>query len=876
MSPSARGPTLLHYKIVGKLGEGGMGVVYKALDTHLDRHVAIKVLPATKVATPERRARFVAEAKAASALQHPNIITIHDISSEDGRDFIVMEYVSGRTLAELIRRRGLRLRDAIGYAVQIADALARAHSAGIIHRDIKPSNLMVDQHGHVKVLDFGLAKLNELTTSPDDATRTLQTLTAEGTILGTAAYMSPEQAEGRALDARSDIFSFGVTLYEMLTGRQPFRGDSQARTLTAVLHSDPAPLGEGVPLEVQRLILRCLRKDPARRWQTMADLKVALEEIRDYPESGRLPAAQQLRRRGWRWKGIITAITVVIAAVSGAVWYSGQPSTSPEVYSSVPITSYTGQQISPTFSPDGRQIAFTWCRNGGCAVYVKQIGVEEPYRVSAAPDNASLPQWSPDGSYIAFQRLTGESEPRLYYVVVPQRGGAERPVADFPRPQPIGNVRSSRSITWSGDSKTLIVEGADAPEQHSSLFEVAFAGGIRGRVLQASLGNAVVEPALSPDARWLAYRRVQSVWHSDVYIVRMQDGKPSGLPVRLTSGPQPSATPVWLSDGSELLFASARQLWRISVNGGTQPIPVHLPGEASASFAMSRQGQLVYSRATPAEADIYRITRTPAGAWVPGGQFISSTWPDTEPRFSPDGSRIALSSSRSGSSQIWVFNRDGSNPISLTPEGPLNAGHPRWSPDGRMIAFYATLGDNVEVFVVDVRGGAPRRLTNNPGRDVNPEWSCDANFVYYMSQHGISAGDTFRIPVSGGSPAPVNLREVAFETPDCKYLVNAAGWPDRYRLLARPLSGGQFKVIAPGMHPTAGFSVFSEGVYYVGASETDGKFPIIFRSRNGLVREIAKIESPFWGFTVSPDQKTILYVSGRAGDTNLHLVEDFE
>src|SRR5262245_41032586 len=225
------GKTIAHYQILEKLGEGGMGVVYKARDTHLDRLVALKVLPPDKVADPERKRRFMQEAKAASALKHPNIITIHDIASENGIDFIVMEYVQGKTLDAMVPRKGLRLNDTLKLSIQMADALAKAHSAGIIHRDLKPTNVMVTDDGLVKVLDFGLAKLTEVSDSGDD--RTLQSHTDEGTIVGTVSYMSPEQAEGKKVDARSDVFSFGSVLYEMATGQQAFHGDSKMSTLAA-------------------------------------------------------------------------------------------------------------------------------------------------------------------------------------------------------------------------------------------------------------------------------------------------------------------------------------------------------------------------------------------------------------------------------------------------------------------------------------------------------------------------------------------------------------------------------------------------------------------------------------------------------------------
>src|SRR5437870_457758 len=292
------GQSLGHYRIEAKLGEGGMGVVYRAFDTHLDRPVAIKILRADATSSPERKRRFVQEAKAASALNHPNIVHIYDISSSDGMDFIAMEFVAGKTLDQLIGKSGMPLKDTLKYSIQIADALARAHAAGIVHRDLKPANIIVAEDCHVKLLDFGLAKLTETAADSDSDTAMMTAQaspqTEEGTIVGTVAYMSPEQAEGRKIDARSDIFTFGSVLYEMVTGRRPFEGASRISTLSAILHKEPQPLGElapNLPAELEKIVSRCLRKDPDRRPQHVGDIKLALEELRDDSESGKLSSA---------------------------------------------------------------------------------------------------------------------------------------------------------------------------------------------------------------------------------------------------------------------------------------------------------------------------------------------------------------------------------------------------------------------------------------------------------------------------------------------------------------------------------------------------------------------------------------------------------
>src|SRR6266480_1518030 len=319
------GRTISHYEILEKVGEGGMGVVYKALDGRLDRLVALKVLPPQKVADSDRKRRFVQEAKAASALNHPNIITIYDIGSADGIDFIAMEFVAGKTLDRCIPRHGWRLDEALKYSVQIADALVAAHKAGIVHRDLKPGNVMVTEHGLVKVLDFGLAKLTESTAPADEATtRTLKPTTEEGAIVGTVSYMSPGQAEGKKVDARSDIFSFGALLYEMVTGRRAFQGDSKISTLSAILREEPksaSQIVEGLPRELERIIARCLRKSQERRFQAMPDLKVALEELKEESDSGTLsaaPAPMRLRDRRLVWAVLLLAIAVI----AGAVWFA--------------------------------------------------------------------------------------------------------------------------------------------------------------------------------------------------------------------------------------------------------------------------------------------------------------------------------------------------------------------------------------------------------------------------------------------------------------------------------------------------------------------------------------------------------------------------
>jgi serine/threonine protein kinase len=458
------GRTISHYEIIEKLGEGGMGVVYKARDTHLDRFVAIKVLPPEKIADAERKRRFIQEAKSASALNHPNIITIHDIATDNGLDFIAMEYVPGKALSQLLTRKGLPLAEALKYAIQIADALAAAHAAGIIHRDLKPGNVMVsgapERPGFIKVLDFGLAKLTDKTDSSDrEFTESMHQddtpASEEGSIVGTVSYMSPEQAEGKKVDARSDIFSFGSLLYEMVTGRKAFQGDSMLSTMSAILREGPKPASEiveGLPRELERIIMRCLRKSPERRFQAMPDLKVALEELKDESDSGTLsrdPAPQKRYSQRPVW------VTALIIVAVGALWLIRSRAKPPEVtLSAAPLTTYPGFENEPSFSPAGSQVAFSW--NGH--IYVKLIGTAgPPLRLTADPVPDFSPVWSPDGRFVAFLRGptndSGSRRPQPGYSVISalhsHPTGALLPLAAASTPTSAISTCSPSPADWS-------------------------------------------------------------------------------------------------------------------------------------------------------------------------------------------------------------------------------------------------------------------------------------------------------------------------------------------------------------------------------------------------------------------------------------------
>ncbi|MBI3473226.1 MAG: serine/threonine-protein kinase, partial [Candidatus Solibacter usitatus] len=495
------GRTIAHFEILEKLGEGGMGAVYKARDTHLDRLVALKVLRQDRVADPERRRRFITEAKAASALNHANIITIHDIDRADGIDFMAMELIRGRTLDSLVSKKGLSLGDTLKHAIQIAGAIEAAHAAHIVHRDLKPANVMVTDQGVVKVLDFGLAKLVEASPlDPADATASIHAAAPEtesGTILGTVAYMSPEQAEGKEVDARSDIFSFGVMLYEMVSGRRAFQRESKLSTLSAILQQEPPPLAqvaEGAPHELERIVVRCLRKDPERRFQLMKEVRIALEELKEESESGRLAQTDrpvQARRKSPALAWGIAAGLLLLAGAGAWVWTRDRGSapeyelrqltadagltTTPAISRDGKMVAYASDRASdgnldlwvhpltagaqairltrneaddmmPDFSPDGGQIVFHSRRDGGGVYVIPALGGEE--RLLAR--GGQYPRFSPDGKWVAYS--VGDFLASGSAFVIPAGGGAARRVAS--------NLNWAVQPNWSATGKSLLVFGS--------------------------------------------------------------------------------------------------------------------------------------------------------------------------------------------------------------------------------------------------------------------------------------------------------------------------------------------------------------------------------------------------------------------------------
>ena len=879
------GRRLGHYEVLARLGEGGMGIVYKAHDTHLDRFAAIKVLPPQAVADPHRKQRFTQEAKAASALNHSGIVTIYDITESDGIHFIAMEYVEGKTLSELIGRQGLGLKDTLNYAIQVAGALAKAHATGIVHRDLKPSNIMITDDGVVKVLDFGVAKLLDSAEPGEDSeTRTVRPThplqTAPGQIVGTVAYMSPEQAEGKRVDARSDIFSFGAVLYEMATGIRAFRGESSALTLAAVVNAEPAPpsqLRSDLPRDLERIILRCLRKDPTRRVQFIADLAVELEEIKT--ESGtRIAAvdAPAVKRRG-RWMAASAAAVGFAALGTWLFWPKlGEPLPSPSLS---PLTSFAGDERLASFSPDGKQVAFAWNGENGANtdIYVLPVGSGTPLRLTTDPADDRAPAWSPDGQHIAFVRL--QEDKRAIYLSTAPVPNSEQKLTDIvSEPPPGGDVVS---VSWFPDGERLAAAERDASGQMNGIVVIPVDHSEPRRLLWTPVAAGTYhQPAVSPTASHLGYVLCVGPGNCDVYLAELAtDLTIKGAPRRLTELGSNARGLAWMPDGRTLIHAtgagvSTTFMWRVSIAGGA-PQRLELAGDHAAYPAVARQGDMMAYARLATEADIWRF--------APTGQpenFLSSTLDDRNPEFSPNGKSIVFESRRLGKdSQLWVANADGTNPRPLLEGVKGISGSPRWSSDSRLIVFDGQdQSGQLAIQVVDAEGGRPRVVTT---RGYVPSWSRDGKWIYFGSQR-TGRSEVWRVPAAGGEPIQVTDTggADAIESVDGKTLYYRSVGPPS-ALMARDVAGGPARQVADSL-PLSNhqYVPVQDGVYYV--PRPDPSLPFAFELRfinstTGQSTTLSRFQARTGqGLAVSPDRKTILYSGTKPSDgTDLVLIRDF-
>jgi eukaryotic-like serine/threonine-protein kinase len=869
------------YRVIAKLGEGGMGVVYRAYDAKLQRTVAIKVLGG--VSDLSARKRLLQEARAASALNHPHICTVHEVDDAGPLAFIVMEHVEGRPLSDAIPPEGFPADTVLHDGLQIADALAHAHDRGIVHGDVKASNVLTTPEGRIKVVDFGLAtrvggdEVAEVTTQS-----TL--LTEPGVLRGTLPYMAPEQLRGERADARSDVWALGVLLFEMTTGTRPFHGQTGFEMSSAILSQQAAPLPENTLSPLRAVISRCLEKDPQRRYQRAGEVRAALEAIQTGAVLPRAVWRGPVRWRRWAWAA---ALPVMLAAAyfGRQAWRPPEPG---EPLKAVPLTTLPGVELYPSISPDGNYVAFAWngSQQNNYDIYVQMIGAGSPLRLTTDPRSEQNPVWSPDGKWIAF--LRGESpsrvalEGKVELRLIPPLGGPERKVADIQlraQPNPPGYV------AWCPDSRCLIVTDEQGERKPYALFVVSLDTGEKRLLTNPqppALGDS--NPVVAPDGRSIVFQRQSTGAAAELFWLPLKENlTTSGEPKRLTTAALNAIHPTWTPDGKDVLFSARGSLWRLALSGQASPTRLPFVGEDGLWPVVSRPqpgrpARLVYGRSF-VDTNIWRVDTSALGAVSssPPAVSIASTRGDMSAQFSPDGRRVAFVSDRGGTSEIWLADRDGSNAIQLTSMDAPSIDSPRWSPDGQTIAFDSNPEGQRDIYLVAAAGGKPRRFTTHPAIDILPNFSRDGTWIYFCSTRA-GARQIWKMPAAGGDAVQVsdNIGWAASESPDGAYVYyTQSSGPEPSALWRLPTSGGQQRVkVLEGVVMRA-FAVLEGGIYYIDRPERETRlqyFDFGTGKSTMVSRDLGEVRS---SLSASPDGRTILYTRIDSSIDDLMLVENF-
>ncbi|HJQ22671.1 MAG TPA: protein kinase [Blastocatellia bacterium] len=731
------GQIINQYQILAPLGRGGMGVVYKALDLRLGRTVALKMLSPALVSDQTARLRFLREARAASMLAHPNICTVFEVGQKDELVYIAMQYVQGKTLADGLGESRLPLRVALGYALDIADALDEAHGQGVIHRDIKPTNIIINERGRAVVLDFGLAKYVGARRTLDGEAPTLLQITEEMSPIGTPAYMSPEQARGGRLDERSDIFSFGVMLYEMTTGQRPFSGHSQMDTLHAILYHDPPPplaVNPAIPARLDRIIRQTIAKDPAVRYQSFADLKADLaallaeksgalpmpnseplaaattspndptitDEARSYrTAAGAAAMTGRILRPLLRPRNVMIVAAAALAVVAAYLAWRGRGSPSDaELIASLKLTElvnwkeqgyYTGADILGSISPDGKMIAYCSRSDGLGNIWIKQTSGGDPVQITKDSWHNWSPIWSPDGQELAYLSRRGQ---QTGIWRVPAFGGAAKLVATL---APLGG-RLSR---WSKDAKTIYYE-ADG-----NFFALDLSSGQSRALTEFDPQNLpAYDFSISP-----AEDRITYVESKDGQVDLWVTPLAGGSPTQITNDSAEDRPAFWHPDGRRILYSSKRDgVFQIFVAymDGRKPVQLTFGDRDSFVSGISEDGTKLAVSSIRQDSDLWAVDVNTGEETQITTDVHAEMWAD----FSPDGRHIAYQFMRQHddlmSSQVLLqATGTGEQQVELATTGI----EPRWSPDGRTLAFLRLAGGIRQLWTINATGTGERQLT---------------------------------------------------------------------------------------------------------------------------------------------------------------------
>jgi serine/threonine protein kinase/tricorn protease-like protein len=743
------GRSLAHYEIVSDLGKGGMGEVYLARDSKLDRKVALKLLPARFTTSRERLTRFVQEAKLASALSHPNIITVHEIGREGDTHYIATEFVEGSTLRDRLRQGALSVDETLTIGIQIGRALSAAHRAGVIHRDVKPENVMVRPDGYVKVLDFGLATLSEGAREPSDSTaaRTEWVHSEPGVLMGTVRYMSPEQAAAQPIDLRTDIFSLGLVMYEMLAGRHPFEGMTGSETLTAIMTQEPDPIGKhepSIPAALARVVLKAIEKDPALRYQSMDELIAEIERLKaDSEFNARLIA----RGTPISTPAARLAVAAIIVAISGlAAWLalkgSDLDNDRPPSFRFVPIADWKvaadDDTVAARFSPDGTKIAFSSNKSGRTKTWIKELSARDAVQLTTGDSLDRTPIWSPDGGRVAF---ASNREGFVGVWVVPVHDGRS-PV--LLKALQAGRLPLPDLKRWSNDGSKIYYE------LNRNLFALDIASETVQQLTDfVATKRLAPDFSVSPDEERIAFVD-DTDGKSDVWVMSF-----GSAPVRVTNDAAEDFEPVWRPDGQSVIYTSLR-------DGTRQVCVAHMTGRGPRQITFGKD-QLTVSDVSPdgtgllcsisiEESDIWLVETESRKESEVTSEIGAEFWPEV----SPDGRMLVFQATTEpgGGSGIYscsimalsIANRDQRVELST------NGFAPRWSPHGSTVAFLRNARDGLSIWSVTAAGADEKRLTQSgvvfngfsrlPYSRLEPSdfsWSPDAKQIAYCAtKQGIS------------------------------------------------------------------------------------------------------------------------------------------
>jgi Tol biopolymer transport system component len=898
--PLTSGAKLGPYEIQSPLGAGGMGEVYRARDTRLDRIVAIKVLPSHLSSDPERRERFEREAKAISALNHPHICTLHDIGREGETDFLVMELVEGQTLAARLEKGPLPSEQVLRLGIEISDALDKAHHLGIIHRDLKPGNIMLIPRSGAKLLDFGLAKP---VVTPDSAATAMLTaskpLTKEGMIVGTFQYMAPEQLEGKDADARSDIFAFGAVLYEAATGKKAFEGKTTASVIAAVLASEPAPISALQPLTppaFERLVKTCLAKDPDERFQSAHDLNLQLKWIAEAGSQAGVPAPVIVRRKvrqqlAW---GLAAAFLMLAVVFAFAYFRAASVITRP-VRSYILPPEKTAFQFDattggPVLSPDGTRLVFAARdASGKVLLWVRPLDSLSAQRLEGT-EGASFPFWSPNSRFLGFF-VPGKLKK------IDVSGGPPQTVCDAP---------TGRGGTWNADDVIVF-----APSLNVGLQRVAAAGGAPvplAQLDQSKMQSTNRWPVFLPDGRHFLYWAggAFSTAQTNGAYVGSLDGTPPRFLCQADSGALYARPGYLLYQREQSLMAQPFDADGLKFTGDAFPIAEQVANPLNyrlGFFSNSQNDVLVYLTGLATHTQL---------TWMDANDkkltALGEPGPHLRFRLSPDGSRLAkeLLDEAHKSIDLWLVDLARGVRTRFTFD-PASDAFPVWSPDGARIVFASTRKGHYDLYVKNASGaGGEEPLLESDASKAPTDWSHDGRFIAfnYLDPNGKTKSDIWVQPMFGDrKPFPFLQTEfnegAAVFSPDGHWIAyqsdesgsfevyvapfQAAGGPEGSQSVSSGPQGGKWQVSqGGGSIPT--WSRDGKGLYFLGS---EGKLmeatvtPKGAAVEVGIQRQVLQVHFAVFGsyartYDVTPDGKRFLVLTSEdAGSTPLTLVTNW-